>query len=520
MNDEREPRADEGVRILGADTGTGRRRSANPTVRPPAAAPAPAGDVVWADDEEWGEALSSPDLRQEGSRQEGSRQDGLRQDGSRQDGSRQEGLRGTRTSPAPSPSGFDDLGVRLIPASSRPAAEPVGHDPGDVLSDDWMETNTAELRGDLAPPNLPLGLGDRPAMRPSPGRVPASGAAFGTPASRTARAGGGEAFSPRAPIRIETSSFDDAGNDDSGDVAEPQPVAGRRRSRAVGEGSERSFDTLGPRLATGLGLILAAVGAALVDDRGRGLLILVAGVVAFASVEFLQVFRTKNLEPAIPVAAVGVIALVLAAYWRGPWGQTLVMALAILTTILWFLANAHRGRSTSSMAVTLLALAYLGFLPSFGGLLLRGSPLDPTHGVEMLLFPILCTVAHDTVGYFIGRSFGHTKLAPSISPNKTVEGLIGGLIAVLAATWFLTEFLDGPWTGASLAVRLSLAIPTLVMAPLGDLCESLIKRDLGVKDMGSLLPGHGGMFDRFDGMMFTIPAFAFAMHAHHWLRIF
>ena len=129
------------------------------------------------------------------------------------------------------------------------------------------------------------------------------------------------------------------------------------------------------------------------------------------------------------------------------------------------------------------------------------------NGSGMLLGAIIGTATYDTAGLFIGRWTGQSRLAPSISPNKTWEGLIGGMIVAVLVVTFVLGVQPGlyPWSAQQVDALL-LGVVVAVMAPLGDLVQSLIKRDLGVKDMGTALPGHGGVFDRFDAMLFVLPA--------------
>jgi phosphatidate cytidylyltransferase len=140
-------------------------------------------------------------------------------------------------------------------------------------------------------------------------------------------------------------------------------------------------------------------------------------------------------------------------------------------------------------------------LGSFAGLMLTDA-----NGIGMLLAAVLATVGYDVGGLFVGRLVGRTQLA-AVSPNKTMEGLVGGMVVCFAVCVLvvgrITPFGQGPGDLMSVAV---LGIVTAVAAPLGDLCESMIKRDLGIKDMGSILPGHGGLLDRFDALLFVLPA--------------
>ncbi|HEX9762315.1 MAG TPA: phosphatidate cytidylyltransferase, partial [Acidimicrobiia bacterium] len=113
--------------------------------------------------------------------------------------------------------------------------------------------------------------------------------------------------------------------------------------------------------------------------------------------------------------------------------------------------------------------------------------------------------------YFVGRSFGKTRLAPVVSPKKTVEGLFGGLVLASVMASVLVTF--PAWEPIGLANGLVLAAIVGVFSPIGDLCESMVKRSIGVKDMGSVLPGHGGMLDRVDSFLFALPALYFAFRA-------
>jgi len=112
--------------------------------------------------------------------------------------------------------------------------------------------------------------------------------------------------------------------------------------------------------------------------------------------------------------------------------------------------------------------------------------------------------SNDVGAYFIGRSFGRRLLAPNVSPNKTVEGLLGGLLLSAVVAAVLAVF--PPWEEIGIARALITAGLIGILAPIGDLAESMVKRTLGVKDMGSVLPGHGGMLDRIDGFLFAVPA--------------
>ena len=144
----------------------------------------------------------------------------------------------------------------------------------------------------------------------------------------------------------------------------------------------------------------------------------------------------------------------------------------------------------------------MGGLLSFAVLIGQGP-----RPIEYILFVVLVVAFNDMGAYFVGRSFGRRKLAPNLSPSKTVEGFFGGLIAALVVSSILVSF--PAWDVIGLARGLVIAAVIGVVAPIGDAAESMVKRALGVKDMGSVLPGHGGILDRIDGFLFAVPAVYF-----------
>ena len=128
-----------------------------------------------------------------------------------------------------------------------------------------------------------------------------------------------------------------------------------------------------------------------------------------------------------------------------------------------------------------------------------------------VLFIVLLGALNDIGAYFVGRSFGSHKLAPNVSPNKTIEGFVGGLIVSAVVASILVTF--PAWETIGIAKGLVAAAVVGVISPIGDLAQSMVKRSIGVKDMGSVLPGHGGMLDRIDGFLFAVPAVYFLFRA-------
>jgi phosphatidate cytidylyltransferase len=239
---------------------------------------------------------------------------------------------------------------------------------------------------------------------------------------------------------------------------------------------------------------------------------LVAAALGVAVFEFFTALRQRGFQPAILPGAFAAMLLPVVAYKRGADGMLIVLGLVTLTTLLWYLAGVVRDRPAVNIAVTLSGVLYIGLLGGTAGLILSLK----NNALGVLLGAVLCTVAYDVVGFFVGANLGQRPLAPDISPNKTWEGLIGGVIAAVAMAFLLSKVFDvAPWQTTSSAIALGLIVA--VMAPLGDLTESMLKRDLGLKDMGTLLPGHGGVLDRIDAMLFTVPAIWFLARWKNWI---
>jgi phosphatidate cytidylyltransferase len=148
------------------------------------------------------------------------------------------------------------------------------------------------------------------------------------------------------------------------------------------------------------------------------------------------------------------------------------------------------------MAVTLMGIFWIG-IPLVHAVLLRDLP---SHGAALLVDVLVGTFVADTAAYATGRMFGSHKIAPNISPNKTIEGLVGGFLIGTMGFWFAGLYQD--WLPGIDALLMGMAVG--VIAPIGDLFASLIKRDLGVKDTGRLFGPHGGLIDRLDAVLFTV----------------
>ncbi len=232
-----------------------------------------------------------------------------------------------------------------------------------------------------------------------------------------------------------------------------------------------------------------------------GLYPFVALVVVFALIglnEFYRFAERKGVRPGRKTGALFTVALIAAALWGGEsaLNQTLLFGTVASFTVL-LLRPHERVSPLLDCATTLLGVLYVGWMFSFL-VLLRKFP----DGAALITLLIVASAFTDMGGYFVGRKFGRTKLYPRVSPKKTVEGSLGGLIWAVLACLIL-----GWHLGLPLAHCAATAVLVAIAGQFGDLFESSLKRDVGVKDSGQVLAGHGGVLDRFDSLAFAAPMF-------------
>ncbi|HET9075494.1 MAG TPA: CDP-archaeol synthase, partial [Acidimicrobiales bacterium] len=232
-----------------------------------------------------------------------------------------------------------------------------------------------------------------------------------------------------------------------------------------------------------------------------------AAVVLAAAGEAYNMTRTAGFRPATLLGLVATVGSVLAAYWRGTEGIAVVTVLLFAGAIFWFVLGVEEARPLANVAVTVMVFVWVAVLGSFTSVMLR-----MPHGKGLFLGTAVVVVAADIAAFMVGRSIGNHPMAPDISPHKTFEGFVGGIAGAVIIGIIVGKTL-APWGGIKHGLVLGLVIG--LVAPFGDLFESLIKRDLGVKDSGHLLGGHGGLLDRFDSLLIALPAAWFVATLFH-----
>lgn len=267
-------------------------------------------------------------------------------------------------------------------------------------------------------------------------------------------------------------------------------------------------------MAVIVGVALAVLFFAAMAVGPVAALVIVTIALSLAAVEFYNAVRVAGYQPAVLLGLTAVLSLPLAVYWKGEAAIGLVLVLAILFGSLWYVMGISPDGAMRGLGATLLGIVHIGVLGSFAALMLS---VD-TYGTGVLTVAVILTVFYDIGGLFIGKALGRTPLS-SASPNKTMEGLIGGMVVVLIAAIVMgiigqpAPLAGDTFDGSGLFTMIVIGIAAALAAPIGDLAESQIKRDLGIKDMGTILPGHGGLLDRFDGLLFVLPTVWFVANA-------
>jgi len=264
----------------------------------------------------------------------------------------------------------------------------------------------------------------------------------------------------------------------------PPPRPAKRRNPLGGETFRRIVVAL-PWIAFAIAIVVA------------GELPFTIAMIAIGAICLRELtVMAASMRPLAAAAYLAVTALVLAAHFGTAFNVLLVLAAAFPALFVSAARRRDRQGITMSVAVTVFGIVWIG-IPLVHVVLLRDLP---DHGAALLVNVLVGTFASDTGAYATGRMFGTHRIAPTLSPNKTLEGLIGGFLIGTLAFWFAGLYQD--WLSGVDALIMGAAVAAV--APIGDFFESMIKRDLNTKDTGRLFGPHGGLLDRLDAVLFTV----------------
>ncbi|MFC5380372.1 phosphatidate cytidylyltransferase [Aquipuribacter nitratireducens] len=271
------------------------------------------------------------------------------------------------------------------------------------------------------------------------------------------------------------------------DTPEPAPTSATTRPRA-----SRAGRNLPAAVAVGTGL--GALVALALFVRKEAFVVLTAAAIVLALWELANAFRARRIRiPVVPVV-VGAVGMLASAFLAGAEALFVSFALTAFAVLLWRVLDGPN--PVRDVTAGVFTAAYVPFLAGFAMLMLAA----PDGAYRVLAF-LMVAIGSDVGGYAFGSVWGKHPLAPNVSPKKSWEGLLGSAVfAVVLGVLGVVLGLGGPWWVGAL-----LGLVVVVTATVGDLSESLLKRDLGIKDMGSLLPGHGGIMDRLDSLLPAAP---------------
>ena len=300
--------------------------------------------------------------------------------------------------------------------------------------------------------------------------------------------------SPRRPAPARPSQVRRARPERGDTGTQPRPI-----------GADRNLSSA---VIVGLVLVVLFVGTSFVGPAAVMALVIV--VLAIAALEFFTQTNNRGLGAPMVVGIVACLAAPLAVYYMSHLAIAMVVVFAFIAGAVSLVgSNDDQSGAITSLGTLMLGVVYIGLLGSYAGMILRMSTLSaalPNIGTDTLFIAVFAVAANDIGAYFVGSAIGRTPLKESISPNKTVEGVIGGTIATFCVVVILGLQSD---TWNSLMEWIMLAAVVSIAAPIGDLLESVLKRSLGVKDFGTVLKGHGGVLDRFDGVLLSLPTVYF-----------
>ncbi len=295
----------------------------------------------------------------------------------------------------------------------------------------------------------------------------------------------------------------------------PSSARGAQGARSSGAGP--SGGGVGGRdlpQAVTAGLLLATAFIGALVWRPAAVMLFVVAALGLAAVEFFDKVTEKGYRPATVAGIAACVAAPLAAYWMGDAALPLVFTFAFMAASIGFIgASGVQSGPMPNVAITIMAVVWIGLLGSYAALIVRYSTftlggVGGNVGTDTLFIVAAGVVANDVVALFVGSAAGRTPLREWISPSKSVEGLIGGTVGTFGAV-LIIGMQSGTWNRASEWLIMALVIS--ILAPLGDLVESMFKRNLDIKDFGTIILGHGGVLDRFDGFLFVLPGAYYLM---------
>ncbi len=248
------------------------------------------------------------------------------------------------------------------------------------------------------------------------------------------------------------------------------------------------------------GLILGLIVLYAIIWGGKWIALMLFVFMLFSAKEYVKILEHKGFFPSLKVIICSILFFTIIAYLKMFDFVSLALTFCTLGAFLWVL---FRGRQPyiANVATTILGFIYCGWFPLHLIFLRDLSSVEYDSGLGFVIMLFTCVLLTDTGCYYVGCNFGKHKLAPVISPNKTIEGSLGGIICACIGALIVGWTLHVEWY-----LSLCAGLLCTVFAQVGDLCESLIKRDAGVKDSGHSLPGHGGFLDRADSFLLSIPA--------------
>jgi phosphatidate cytidylyltransferase len=258
-------------------------------------------------------------------------------------------------------------------------------------------------------------------------------------------------------------------------------------------------------------VIAAPASIAIVYFGDWALAILLSVLAGFAAWEVFRFARESGAFPLEPagIALAALVPIAIHAQRLGVYTLTLTaivaMILVLFASTIWLRGPA--GKPLSSVAITAFGVLYAGLFSYVYALRYHNYAVGAGAGTALVLLPVLLTWATDVGAYTFGRAFGRKKLIPSISPGKTVEGALGGLGLAIVICLLYVRFILMPYAQLGLTIQGAVVFAAIVSiaAQTGDLAESLLKREAGVKDSSRIIPGHGGILDRFDSLLFVLP---------------